>query len=285
LINSYIEHYIRPNEYIFTYPWGYYSYFTGRRSAIDFHDAAYGIASERDTKLALKQLEERKPLLTIINTLNSGVQIRAVRGDTPNQISWRTEDSPLFSGNGNPIQLYILENYSLYKKFKHAVILKRNKKKKHFNQTFNTKYINNEETITTILNGAKPTKGNSILEIYEREVRIEYVLKEPQHAIHIELKFKINQDSHKKIFTKSFLRIGVIDFSSEKTLGGPNINDFGDLGYIKTKLEGTAVPNKTSLKKISSIIINLVTPKPYLLPRDLHIISLKLKSDKRIVFN
>ena len=153
------------------------------------------------------------------------------------------------------------------------------------NQTFNTKYINNEETITTILNGAKPTKGNSILEINEREVRIEYVLKEPQHAIHIELKFKINQDSHKKIFTKSFLRIGVIDFSSEKTLGGPNINDFGDLGYIKTKLEGTAVPNKTSLKKISSIIINLVTPKPYLLPRDLHIISLKLKSDKRIVFN
>jgi len=123
LINSYIEHYIRPNEYIFTYPWGYYSYFTGRRSAIDFHDAAYGIASERDTKLALKQLEERKPLLTIINTLltiintlNSGVQIGAVRGDTPNQISWRTEDSPLFSGNGNPIQLYILENYSLYKK-------------------------------------------------------------------------------------------------------------------------------------------------------------------------
>jgi hypothetical protein len=58
--------------------------------------------------------------------------------------------------------------------------------------------------------------------------------------------------------------------------------DVADLNHVKVKLEGTHIPQKSSLKKIASIWIELKTPKPYLLPKTLHIVSLKLLLDARI---
>ena len=120
MINNYIEQNVESDEYILTYPWGSYSRFTGRPNVLNSQDAAYGIATERKEKHALKQLKERRPPLVILNTLNSGTLIGAVRGDTAGQVSWRTEDSPLFAGYENSIKLYILENYHLHKKFYHS---------------------------------------------------------------------------------------------------------------------------------------------------------------------
>jgi hypothetical protein len=55
-----------------------------------------------------------------------------------------------------------------------------------------------------------------------------------------------------------------------------------DLNQIKTIIEGIGVPNKKSLKKISSIWIELKSPQPYLMPDSLSIISLKLLYDERL---
>ena len=65
-------------------------------------------------------------------------------------------------------------------------------------------------------------------------------------------------------------------------LGGPNINSLGNLNQIKTILEGAVVPEKKFLKKFSSIWVELETPNPYLIPKELRIVSLKLLFDERI---
>ena len=115
-----------------------------------------------------------------------------------------------------------------------------------------------------------------------RKIRIEYILNEPQHATHVELKFLISQVFYRKLLSKSHLRLGIIDSRGQTALGGPNTNDIGDLGHVKTKIEGTYVPLKEFLKKITTVWIELETPEPYLLPQDLQIVSLKLLYDERI---
>ena len=138
--------------------------------------------------------------------MNSGTLIGAVRGDTAGQVSWRTEDSPLFAGYENSIKLYILENYHLHKKFKIASILKRNKKKKPFDRTFKTTEIDTEniETIRHTWEDShayeeiNPVTGNIALKIKNRKVRIEYILKEPQYATHIDIKFLIDHNIYKR---------------------------------------------------------------------------------------
>ena len=300
MINNYIEQNVESDEYILTYPWGSYSRFTGRPNVLNSQDAAYGIATERKEKHALKQLKERRPPLVILNTLNSGTLIGAVRGDVASQLSWRTEGSPLFPGNGNSVDLYILENYYLQKKFKYASILKRNKKRKPFNRTFKTTEIN-AENIETIRHTwgdlhayeeIKPVTENISLKIKNRKVRIEYILKEPQYATHIELKFLINQKVYKQILTKSRFKLGIIDSSAidigrglkQTHIAGEVISarNITDWNRVKVQRVATYVPTKDHLKKISNIWIELETPKPYLLPHELRILSIKLLFDERI---
>jgi hypothetical protein len=47
-------------------------------------------------------------------------------------------------------------------------------------------------------------------------------------------------------------------------------------------MDGTYVPLKEFLKKITGVWIELETPEPYILPQDLQIVSLKLLFDERI---
>ena len=130
--------------------------------------------------------------------------------------------------------------------------------------------------------GVEPINDNFNFKVKGRKVRIEYVLKEAQYASHLELKFLINQVFYKKLLSKSHLRLGIIDSRGQKVLGGPNINDIGDLGRVKTKVDGAYVPSKEFLKKITTVWIELETPEPYILPQDLQIVSLKLLFDERI---
>ena len=66
------------------------------------------------------------------------------------------------------------------------------------------------------------------------------------------------------------------------SLGGPTINSLGNLNQIKTIIEGAVIPEKRFLKKFTSIWVELETPDPYILPKTLSIISLKLLFDERV---
>jgi hypothetical protein len=281
-INKYITDNVKPEEYILSFPWGYYSHFTDRASALTSHDVAHGVSTKGQRNTALSQLEERKPKLIILNHVNSGILIGPVRRDTPNQISWRTENSPLFADNISPFPIYVLENYHIIKRFKYASIMGRNEKRKPFDQTFKIIPVDSSNLKEVFFQGVEPINDNFNFKVKGRKIRIEYVLKEAQYVTHLELKFLINQVFYKKLLSKSHLRLGIIDSQSQKVLGGPNTNDIGDLGRVKTKVEGTYVPLKEFLKKITTVWIELETPEPYILPQDLQIISLKLLFDERI---
>ena len=284
-INKYITDNVKPEEYILSFPWGYYSQFTGRTSALTSLDVAYGVVTERQRKIALSQLEERKPKLIILNHVNAGIQFGPVRGDTPNQTSWRTENSPIFLGNSRPFPIYVLENYHIIKRFKYASIMGRNEKRKPFDQTFKITPVDSSNLKEVFFQGVEPINDNFNFKVKGRKIRIEYVLQEAQYATHLELKFLINQVFYKKLLSKSHLRSGIIDSRGQKVLGGPNTNDIGDLGRVKTKVDGTYVPLKEFLKKITTVWIELETPEPYILPQDLQIVSLKLLFDERITLD
>ena len=158
----------------------------------------------------------------------------------------------------------------------------RNEKRKPFDRTFKIIPVDSSNLKEVFFQGVEPINDNFSFKVKGRKIRIEYVLKEAQYATHLELKFLINQVFYKKLLSKSHLRLGIIDSQSQKVLGGPNINDIGDLGRVKTKVEGTYVPLKEFLKKITTVWIELETPEPYILPQDLQIVSLKLLFDERI---
>ncbi len=281
-INKYITDNVKPEEYILSFPWGYYSQFTGRTNALTSADVAYGVVTERQIKIALSQLEERKPKLIILNHVNAGTLIGSVRLDTPNQISWRTENSPVFTDYKNPLSIYVLENYHIVKRFKYASIMGRNEKRKPFDRTFKIIPVDSSNLKEVFFQGVEPINDNFNFKVKDRKIRIEYVLKEAQYATHLELKFLINQVFYKKLLSKSRLRLGIIDSQGQKVLGGPNINDIGDLGRVKTKGEGTYIPLKEFLEKVTTVWVELETPEPYILPQDLQIVSLKLLFDERI---
>ena len=281
-INKYITDNVKPEEYILSFPWGYYSHFTGRTSALTSHDAAYSVTTEQQRKIALNQLEERKPKLIILNHVNAGIHIGPVRGDTASQISWRTENSPVFADDNSPLLIYVLENYHIVKRFKYASIMGRNEKRKPFDLTFKITPVDSSNLKGVFSQGVESINDNFNFKVKGRKIRIEYVLQEAQYATHLELKFLINQVFYKKLLSKSHLRLGIIDSRGQKVLGGPNINDIGDLGRVKTKGDGTYVPLKEFLKKITTVWIELETPEPYILPQDLQIVSLKLLFDERI---
>jgi len=282
IINKYITENVKAEEYILSFPWGYYSQFTGRTNALTAWDVVYGVLTERQKNIALSQLEERKPKLVILNHVNAAVQIAPVRGDTLNQTSWRTENSPIFTGYDNPLEIYILENYHIAKRFKYASIMERNEKRKPFDRTFKVTPIDSSSLKGIVFKGVEPINNNFKFKIEDRKIRIEYILKEPQYATHVELKFLINQVSYKKILSKSHLRLGIIDSKGQQVLGGPNVNDIADLGRVKNLVEGAQIPLKNFLKKITTVWIELETPEPYMLPQDIQIVSLNLLFDQRI---
>ena len=158
----------------------------------------------------------------------------------------------------------------------------RNEKRKPFDRTFKIIPVDSSSLKGVFSQGAESINDNFNFKVKGRKIRIEYILNEPQHATHIELKFLINQVFYKKLLSKSHLRLGIIDSRGQTVLGGPNTNDIGDLGRVKTKVDGTYIPLKEFLKKITTVWIELETPEPYILPQDLQIVSLKLLFDERI---
>lgn len=280
-INKYITDNVKPEEYILSFPWGNYSQFTGRTSALTSWDAAAGVQTDRQRKIALSQLEERKPKLIILNHVNAGIHLGPVRGGTPNEFP-EGLNTPVLGDKTDRLRIYVLENYHIIKRFKYASIMGRNEKRKPFDQTFKIIPIDSSNLKEVFFQGVEPINDNFNFKVKGRKIRIEYVLKEAQYATHLELKFLINQVFYKKLLSKSHLRSGIIDFRGQKVLGGPNVNDIGDLGRVKTKVDGTYVPIKDFLKKITTVWIELETPEPYILPQDLQIVSLKLLFDERI---
>ena len=184
------------------------------------------------------------------------------------------------------MQIYLLENYHLVKQtskdsYKYAAILERNQNKKPFNRTFASTSVFPSKTEKVFIKGAETSKGGRHFKINSRKVRIEYVLKNPVYASHFKVKLLLKTNFLKKYFTKTRMTIGIIA-SGESIVFHYDINDLGDLGTVKTELQGIFVPRKDLIKKTDKVWIELNTPEPYLIPEEFEVLELTALLDERI---
>lgn len=283
-INGFIERNTQPDDDIFVYPWGYYNHFTGRPSPLTARDGLFDLMpGEKYVKAAIKKLEERKPKFVVFNTHRNFkvVSIGAIRTDVNTQVSWRTEDSPNFKGNGSPLEIYILENYHLREKFNYAAVLERNKKKRKFSQKFKKTEVIPAYIKDIRINGIDTDSAMKIVKIESRKVRLNYILSQDLQATHIELKYRVKTKFYKRFFTKSSLALGYTDSQGSNFIW-VSIDDMTDIGRIKSGMEGVGPPVAESVKNIHSIWIEYNTPSPYLLPEELEILDLQVVLDEKV---
>jgi len=283
MINAFIEKNTGPNEFLFVYPWGPYNHFTGRPYPLSSNDARYTLLGPDAHDLAVKRLEENKPRFVVLNTWGNGggvVIIGDVRGDSPTQVSWRTPDSPNFIGHGDPVQIYILENYHLAKRFKYAAILERNEKRKHFFRPFTTIDILSSNR-GKVFAGGQVLQDSSIFKVSSRKAKFGYTLEEPFLATHLAIDFTLKTSALKKMFTKSIIQV-IVEFPTMTNHFAFNYNDLSDIGKRKSITTAITLPVRDQIKPVKAVWVELETPEPYLLPETLEINSIKLLYDERV---
>lgn len=285
-INNYIEQHTAPNEYLLTYPWGYYNHFTGRLDPWTSH----AIPTSFDTlETRRDRIEATKPRFIVVNLYNNlgMIVLGTVRDGIPTQVSWRTEEGLVFAGNGTLLDIYILENYHIVKKFEYAVILERNINKKPFVRKFRETAIvppspDQSDVKRVNISGGEIINGEKSIKIDSRKLRLEYTLGKPLPATHLQIKYRLTPPLFRKFFTAGIMRFGVVDSEGSRQFAN-SFNDLTDIGGIKPELWGIYLPLPENIKDVNSVWIEYETPEPYFLARELEIIDLKLLLDDAVL--
>lgn len=286
-VNDFIEQNTKPTDKLLVYPWGPYNLLTGRPSPFRNHDAAYGFFIIPSVKArGIERLKKLKLKYIVLNTSfgNLGiVHFGTVRGDTPHQISWLTEEGPIFASNDDPMHIYILENYHLVKRVDpYAMIMERNEKRIPFNREFSEVAAFPEDFKKVDVKGARVLAEYKRFGVDSRKVRIEFHLNKPILASHVQMEYLFHAGLIKKTFTKSQMTIGVVkvDGVSESFFG--SLNDLGDMRKPKSGLLAISIPIKKYMKKIKYFWIEIDTRDPYFLPEYFQVNSFKVLYDKRL---
>lgn len=124
---NYVVQNTNKNDYLYVYPWGVYNHLANRQSPTGANNALQlGIVGEKLINLAQKELEQKRPKLVVINIYNNlGVaHYGLTRGDVGRYYALGDEEGPVFAGEGDPIQKFILENYETVFKNDLAIVMK-----------------------------------------------------------------------------------------------------------------------------------------------------------------
>ncbi|KKS94731.1 MAG: hypothetical protein UW68_C0002G0025 [Candidatus Collierbacteria bacterium GW2011_GWB1_44_6] len=122
-ISTYVEKNTDKSDFIYTYPWGPHNQITGRTSPNSIPTAFQFFAGDKFVTKTVSELSDKKPKLVVINLLNNLGSVLYGK-NMENFYSFCCEDGPLFSGLGNEVEKYILENYEPALKNNVAVIMK-----------------------------------------------------------------------------------------------------------------------------------------------------------------
>lgn len=277
-INDYIESHTSPDEYIFVYPWGPYNHFTKRPSPLTARHSSDTNYSEYFIDEAIRQLETRKPRYTIINTFNNlsivDFGIKGKRGDVGDSVTWGTVDSPNFAGKGDKLQVYILENYKLEKRFDYASVMVRRNKKKNFKRNFSLVYSWKPENknIDYILSGLDKVDENYTFKVSDRNAYLEHKLNNPILCSHAEITFRVKNNVFRKILSKSFIHVHLLCHGNV-TAGTVHMYDLTNHNRYQTAWIGFGAGRTFP---VNAIRISVDTKKPYILPDAIEIKEIKL---------
>lgn len=124
-ITDYIVKNTTENDFLYVYPWGPYNHLTGRRPPNSILSTHHFVAGEQFVERTKRELELKKPKFVVINIFNNlGVaRYGTSRGDVGSYFSTGYDEGPVFAGDGNAVEKYILENYQAVFKNNLAIIM------------------------------------------------------------------------------------------------------------------------------------------------------------------
>lgn len=129
-IADYIKENSTKDDFLYSYPLGPYNNLTGRKRPNSLNIFQASIAGKQFMEMTERELETKRPKFIVINIYNNlGVaHYGKSRGDVARYFSLGYEDGPVFNGEGNVVEKYILENYETALKNDLAIVMKQRTK-------------------------------------------------------------------------------------------------------------------------------------------------------------
>ncbi len=223
-ITDYVQTHNEANASIYVYPWGPYSNLTDLPSANSVQNSTAKAAGKKFVDRIVSELEKRKPKFVVVNLFNNlGMaqfgKERTDLGAGARYFTLGTEDGPVFSGRGNAIEKYILENYKTVLNNRLAVIMQRREKpvsvKDKYVKLGSIENFNKEKIKTTLM---KRTNSPNKYNVQGQNATWEIQFKQPIKATDIKIKFKVDGDFITKRLSRYFVNIYVDVVGSEYTI-------------------------------------------------------------------
>lgn len=220
-ISDYIVANTTKDDFLYVYPWGPYNNLTGRKPPNSFTYAPQAsVAGEQFVEMARKELEIKKPKLVVINIYNNlGIaHYGKTRGDITRYFSLGFEDGPVFAGEGNEVEKYILENYETVLHNNVAIVMiprlnrlkiKENKKVIYLAENWQEENVKLEKMVKKGENGEYAVKG--------KNASWALTFDQPLEAEDIAIEFKLDGNLLTKHFTRYFLNFYITVAGEEKS--------------------------------------------------------------------
>ncbi len=209
-VTKYVEENTDRDDYLYVYPWGPYNNLTGRKSPNRITNAFHFAAGPKFIQLTRQDLELNKPKLIIISLYNNLGRVRYGAGSDPSRYFFLDgEEGPIFSGEGNDVEKYIIENYETVMSNNVAIVMKPRLKKVALE-------TNKLEIKSVDSWSEKDLKLESMKEMADNRYAITGAnsswtlsLKDPLEAMGLKIEFEINDGLATKHLTRYLLNFTV----------------------------------------------------------------------------
>jgi hypothetical protein len=112
-LTNYIIQRTTSRDYVYVYPWGPYNQLTGLRHPNAVTTGTAPLGGKFYIHMLINDLKQHNPKYVVVNVYNNlAIAVYGTeRKDGPRYYSLHGQEGPVFSGEGNPIETYILQNY------------------------------------------------------------------------------------------------------------------------------------------------------------------------------
>ncbi len=242
-IDNYIQDHTAKEEFLYVYPWGPYNHLAKRQSP-----SSYPLPVNLDGEKIVKEFQVKKPKLVVVNLYNNlGIaHYGKARGDVARYYSLGDEDGPVFAGDGDAIQEYILENYEPVLKNDLAVVMK--PREQPIEVPTRTREVNSiQEWDSKNIRTAYMwfTGDKNKYEVIAKNASWALNFPEPLTVSDIEVEFKVNGNFITKHLARYFLNLCLITAEP-----GEETYCFKKLATRNWQVEKISLPEIREIKKL-----------------------------------
>lgn len=137
-LTTFINQRTTTRDYLYVYPWGPYNQLTGLRHPNAVTTGTAPLGGKFYVNMLVDDLKQHKPKFVVVNIFNNlAIAVYGrTRMDGPRYYSLPDQEGPVFSGEGNLIETYILQNYKPVYSNSVGVVMERRNEPKHLGTEF-----------------------------------------------------------------------------------------------------------------------------------------------------